>query len=208
MPDVHRSTWGRPNTLRGALALVVGPSGAGKDALINGARDRLGASGDFHFPRRVVTREVTPHSSEQHTPITDVDFDIALRSGGYFLHWQAHGKKYAIPSQALDELQAGLVVIANVSRTVLDEALSRVDDATIIQGTACQSVRRARLASRGRESPADIASRLSRDVSIESLDARLVTIDNSGCLAAGIDAMVKALSDIAERRQALRDVQS
>ncbi len=156
----------------------------------------------------MVTRGVTSQSVEQHMPITDAEFEASRGDGRYFLHWQAHGQRYAISSQALDELQAGRVVVANVSRTVLAEALRCVDDVTIIQVTACASALAERLASRRREAPADIAARLSRDVSFEHLGARLVTIDNSGSLEAGIDAMVNALRVIASRRKAVRDVQS
>ena len=46
---------------QGALVLVVGPSGAGKDALIAAAREALEANTRFTFPRRVVTRQVDNH---------------------------------------------------------------------------------------------------------------------------------------------------
>ncbi|MGA7013248.1 MAG: phosphonate metabolism protein/1,5-bisphosphokinase (PRPP-forming) PhnN, partial [Pseudolabrys sp.] len=40
----------------GRLVLVVGPSGAGKDTVITGAKAACAADSTFVFPRRVVTR--------------------------------------------------------------------------------------------------------------------------------------------------------
>lgn len=206
MPDNWKGQ-GRER-LSGALALVVGPSGAGKDALINGARERLCGIPEFYFVRRIITRDATPQSSELHTPITDAAFEAARVSGDYFLHWQAHGRKYAISSQAANELQSGRIVVASVSRTVITQACRKVDDATIIQITASASVRETRLASRGREAAADITSRLSREVSIDGGNAPLLTIDNNGPLEYGIDAMVSALLMILARLRAARGERS
>ena len=45
---------------RGTLALVVGPSGAGKDALIDGARHHFAGDPRYSFPRRLITRPRGP----------------------------------------------------------------------------------------------------------------------------------------------------
>lgn len=204
MPDTRDARRPGQERLSGALALIVGPSGAGKDALINGARESLCNSGEFHFARRIVTRDVAHQSNEQHIPITDAAFEIARANGLYFLHWQAHGKKYAISSQVIDELMAGRIVVANVSRTVIAEALHWTDDATIIQVTASEALRKERLTSRGREAAADVTARLTREVSLDCNHAPLVTIDNNGSLESGIGAMVSALQTILSRRRVAR----
>ncbi len=64
----------------GIFFFVVGPSSAGKDSLIDGAREVLS---DFVFARRVVTR---PHGSpgEDHEALNDAEF-TQLDCQGEFL---------------------------------------------------------------------------------------------------------------------------
>ncbi len=44
----------------GIMAVVVGPSGAGKDTLMNLAARHFAGRPDVHFVRRVITREGMP----------------------------------------------------------------------------------------------------------------------------------------------------
>jgi len=55
------------------LVLVVGPSGAGKDTVIEGARAALGDDTRFRFVRRVVTRPVDP-GGEAHEAVSEKVF--------------------------------------------------------------------------------------------------------------------------------------
>jgi phosphonate metabolism protein PhnN/1,5-bisphosphokinase (PRPP-forming) len=165
------------------LILVVGPSGAGKDSLLNGARARLAGDPRFHFVRRVITRPADP-DGEDHEPATEVEF---LRRD-FALSWSAHGLRYGIPAEALS---AAPVVIANVSRGVIADAAAR-HPVRVIEVTAPPEVLAARLAARGREQAADIARRLERRMEIPAGVVR-DTVVNDGSLEEGIAPFVGAL---------------
>lgn len=101
------------------LILVVGPSGAGKDTLIDYARAQLRSDPSFHFARRVITRP--PSVGEDHESVDIEEFQ--RRAGAFALHWQAHGLFYGIPATVEDQLDCGAVVIANGSRAIGPSAL-------------------------------------------------------------------------------------
>jgi len=142
------------------LILVVGPSGAGKDTLLAAARARLAGDPGFRFVRRVITRPADP-DGENHEPVTPEAF--AARR--FALHWSAHGLRYGIPHDIEDDLASGRRVIANTSRAVITDAVARYQ-ARVILITAPIAVLAQRLAQRGRETEADIAARLAREVAL------------------------------------------
>src|SRR5450756_1114872 len=80
----------------GRLVLVVGPSGAGKDTLIDAVRAACRDEAGVVFPRRVVTRPWS--AAEDHDTISDASFDQAAANGAFALWWAAHGLNYGIPA--------------------------------------------------------------------------------------------------------------
>ena len=110
--------------MRGTLFLVVGPSGAGKDTLIDGARVALNTEPEFKFARRAITRPADA-GGEDHDALSEEQFDKRHQTGGFMLDWEAHGLKYGIPNTYADDLSAGKNVIATVSRAVISEAIAR-----------------------------------------------------------------------------------
>jgi len=168
------------------LVLVVGPSGAGKDALLSGARQAFARDPRIHFARRVITRPVDA-GGEDHEPVTDAEF--AARD--FALSWSAHGLRYGI---ATDVINAAPVVVANVSRGVIEDAARR-HVVRVIEVTAPAAVLAARLAARGRETAEDIARRLNRSVNIPS-EVASMTVRNDGTLQQGIDRFVATLRAI------------
>lgn len=166
--------------MAGCLVCIVGPSGAGKDSLIAYARRSLSSDGQFHFARRVVTRQST--ADEDHETLSDEAFIKADLNGEFFLSWRAHFLAYALRAEVARLVDSGHCVIANISRTVLEsEALRRLP-CLIVEITADEGLLAARLTARGRESGTDIQMRLARKATSWPVDLARITIDNSGKL--------------------------
>ena len=66
------------------LVAVVGPSGAGKDTLMDGARVRLAGDPRFLFVQRSITRPASA-GGEDHLPLTREDFATARDAGAFAL---------------------------------------------------------------------------------------------------------------------------
>ena len=181
---------------RGALVLVVGPSGAGKDTLIGKAREALAGDDRFVFPRRIVTRTAVAEL-EDHDTVEPAEFEEQKLRGAYALDWRAHGLSYALPASIKAAMTAGKVVVVNVSRTIIPQALQKYEHVHVLLITARPEVRAERLAVRGRETPADIADRLAREGAAVPEGVKPVVVDNSGPLEVGLMAFVAALKALA-----------
>jgi len=186
----------RGGQYRGAIMLVavVGPSGAGKDTVMEGARAILGADPRFVFARRAITRAVDA-GGEAHDAMTREAFEALRCAGGFALSWPAHGLLYGIPRAIESAMADGRVVVANLSRGVLGEAASRYP-LRVLNITAPLPVLAARLALRGREDAADIAARLARESALpDALD--IVTVMNDRSVADGVRAVCDVLNQAA-----------
>ena len=175
---------------RGTLFLVVGPSGAGKDTLIDAAR---AARPDIVFPRRVITRSADA-GGEDHVPATVEEFDRLETEGAFALSWRAHDLAYGAPAAIEADLAAGRDVLVNVSRAVVAEARERFAPIRVLYVTAPTPALAARLAERGRESAADIAERLARSTDRQPTGPDVVRIDNGGALGEGVASFLAALA--------------
>lgn len=165
----------------GAIIIVVGPSGAGKDSVIGFAAQRFAGRADVDFVRRVITRP-SDAGGEDHESVSADEFDARLGDGDFAVAWQAHGLKYGIPREALDRVRAGRVVIANGSRGALAQFRQVFPKVVVVNITASPEALAQRLVARGRESEADILKRLQRQAPVILDDAGVTTIDNSGPL--------------------------
>ncbi len=174
------------------LVVVVGPSGAGKDTLMERARAALHGDDRFRFVRREITRPADA-GGEDHVAVTPAEFAARRAAGAYALAWEAHGLGYGIPAGVAGDLAAGRVVVANISRASIAEAAA-LFPTLVLEITAPAEVLAARLAARGRETAADIAARLKREVALPE-DVRVARVVNDRSAEEGAEAVVKILKE-------------
>jgi thymidine phosphorylase len=178
---------------RGTLFLIVGPSGAGKDALIDGARAALATDPRFVFARRIITREADA-GGEDHLAATPGEFADRQAAGGFLLSWQAHGLHYGLSAELGTMLAAGRHVVANVSRAVISQAAERLAPVRVVLVTAPPEILARRLEARGREDAATIGARLQRAAYELPDQVPVTTIVNDGPLAAAVGQLLAVLT--------------
>jgi phosphonate metabolism protein PhnN/1,5-bisphosphokinase (PRPP-forming) len=182
---------------RGTLFLVVGPSGVGKDSLLEGAAGQLADDERFAFPRRVITRAADA-GGEDHIAVSDEEFAARARAGAFILSWAAHGYRYGIPDTVLRDVERGRNVVVNVSRGVVEEARDRLSPIAAIHVTVSPEVLARRLRERGRESAPEIARRLERATAYAVPDTPdTFVLENDGELSESVETFVALLRAIA-----------
>ncbi len=183
--------------------LVVGPSGAGKDTLLNAARAHFQGDRRFVFPQRFITRD--SQLGEPHAAISNPEFERLDRQGGFFLCWRAYGIGYSIGAEVLEMLGADQIVVLNVSRRVISEARQKWPRTRVIQIIARPEVLRERLLARGRETADAIDERLERASALHLPQAEwLSDLDNSGDLESGVARFTALIFQAAEAQSAER----
>lgn len=165
----------------GRLIVVVGPSGVGKDSLIDYAKARLEGDTGFGFVRRVITRP-TGAGGEDHLAVSRDDFARLERQGAFAVSWSAHGLSYGIPVETKDDLRRGVTLVVNGSRGALPAFLAAYERVAVVSVTADPTVIAERLHRRGREGIETIRRRLERAPRPSILPDHILTIDNSGAL--------------------------
>ena len=177
----------------GRLILVVGPSGAGKDSLIAAAAEKLSADASYYFPKREITRP-SDAGGEDHIEVSVEGFHATRESGGYALSWEAHGLCYGVSAVFNQWIESGATVVVNVSRTVPDAVRGKYLNLRVIFVTAPLDILAQRIASRGRESAADVEERLARAGIAQPTGDDVVILNNDGSLEEAVAAFLLAIS--------------
>jgi thymidine phosphorylase len=176
----------------GLFVLVVGPSGAGKDTLLDGARGHPECARRFHFARRVITRPAGA-PGEDHDSQDEAAFAQREAEGGFLMTWRAHGLSYGLPIELRDHLRAGRHVLANGSRAVVAELARRVEHLVVVEVSAPNEVLAQRIASRGRESTEEVLKRVARKTVAMPASVPVLRVFNDGTPEAGVAAFVEQL---------------
>ncbi|BBH45028.1 phosphonate metabolism protein/1,5-bisphosphokinase (PRPP-forming) PhnN [Pseudomonas sp. KU43P] len=176
----------------GRLIFLIGPSGSGKDSLIDASRVQLAAAG-VEIARRVITRSAES-KGEAAQGVTPERFETMRAAGAFAMHWRANGLDYGIPAQVDHWLAQGRPVLVNGSRAYLPQARLRYPDLLAVCLVVKPEVLRDRLLARGRETQQQIDQRLARNARMQvSDDAALHLLDNSGSLQAAVAALLDLL---------------
>jgi thymidine phosphorylase len=175
----------------GSFFFVVGPSGAGKDSLIDGARQQLDPT-RFIFAKRTITRPADS-GGEAHQACTQTEFALLEQQGHFLITWQAHGLSYGLPITLLEALAAGQHVIANGSRAMVAQLTKGVPNLVVVEIGAPPEILAQRLAHRGRESAADVAKRLARKTEPYPEGTQVLRVTNDQTPAIGISRFLATL---------------
>jgi ribose 1,5-bisphosphokinase len=177
---------------------VVGPSGAGKDSVIERTRRTLGQRSDIVFARRVVTRPA--QTGSDHEAMSEFDFHRLRGHGGLAWHWEAHGFGYGVPLRYAHQVAWGRVVVVNGSREHVAGLAPAANIQRVLIGAPGAEVA-SRLLDRGREPPDAIAARLARNARLARPEADLVIDNANGSLNAAAGVLRRYLEALAQAQK-------
>ncbi|TAL95904.1 MAG: phosphonate metabolism protein/1,5-bisphosphokinase (PRPP-forming) PhnN [Paraburkholderia sp.] len=184
--------------MSGQLIYVMGPSGAGKDALLSFAREKIPGE-PVVFAHRYITRAAG--EGENHVALTQGEFAARSALGLFALEWSSHALRYGIGIELDAWLARGCTVVVNGSRAHLAQALARYPRAAVVHVKAAPEILEARLGARARETPGQVAARLARRATFTlPQGVSLTVIDNSGALEEAGHAFVEVVRRAATRR--------
>ncbi|MGQ0529528.1 MAG: phosphonate metabolism protein/1,5-bisphosphokinase (PRPP-forming) PhnN [Panacagrimonas sp.] len=184
-----------------SLYYVIGPSGAGKDSVLNWLRANLPADCPLLFAHRYITRAADA-GGENHVALSEPEFALRRDAGLFCLHWSSHGLHYGVGMEVRHWLAAGFPVLLNGSREYLDQALRLQPSLVPVVLSVTPAVLRQRLQQRARETPQQIEQRLQRAASFAVTHPRAFELDNNASLeCAGQRLLARVLSDLRAHAQ-------
>lgn len=168
------------------LVYVVGPSGAGKDSVMDWLLSQPSLQESVHWATRDVTR-AGHESSQRDRAVSAQAFATLQAQGAYALWWQANGLSYGVRHEVLAPLAQGQWLLINGSRRHLPTAAAQYPGLTVLHITADAQLLRQRLMQRGREQAQAVKARLAQGAVVDMAagfltNGRLVQVLNNGRL--------------------------
>lgn len=190
------------------VAVLSGPSGAGKDTILHGAMDldpslATVATAKTRPPRRGEIHGV------HHQFLSEREFDEWLAAGRFLEHATVYGHRSGVPREAVEaQLRRGKSVIIRTDVQGARTLRERLPDALLVFVTVPDaSVLRGRMLRRGTDSEADMEVRLA-EAEAEMSEASwfdAVIMNEDGRERAAEESLVEA---IAQARRARAEAQS
>lgn len=150
--------------MAGTLFYVMGPSGVGKDTILNAAKKQLETS-PVAFAHRYITRP-SKVDGENHIELSREEFQKRLQADSFAMNWESHGCQYGIGVEILHWMEQGMSVVVNGSRAHLPKVQELFPNMQPILITAPDDVLAMRLKKRGREDSAAIAKRIKHNATL------------------------------------------
>jgi ribose 1,5-bisphosphokinase len=178
------------------LIYVMGPSGAGKDSLLDWLKNRLPPQSPIHFAKRTIDRPVQA-LGEQHESVDSATFERLQQAQSFAMHWHANGRQYGVRHAELEPLKQQHWLLVNGSRAYLPEALRQFDSLTVLHISASADILRARLLARQRETPEVVEARVQRAVAFSvPTSCRCVNVLNDTSLDDAGTVLLNALTSM------------
>ena len=162
--------------MAGTLFYVIGPSGVGKDTILNAAKKQLGTS-PVVFAHRYITRPAKA-GGENHIELTREEFQKRLQADSFAMNWESHGCQYGIGVEIMHWMKQGMSVVVNGSRAHLPEVQEQFPTVQPILITAPDDVLAKRLKARGREDNAAIAKRIEHNATLPTKQIEEISQNN------------------------------
>ncbi len=175
------------------LFYVIGPSGAGKDTLMNYARTKINGNQPVIFSHRYITRPPF-EGSENHVYLSHSEFEARYQAGFFAMNWESHNQHYGIGTEINNWMQAGFNVVVNGSRQYLPVAQKLYPDMITILIDASADVISSRLAGRGRETKEEIKKRIARTAEITTDLKNCIKVQNDGAIEDAGERLINILS--------------
>jgi ribose 1,5-bisphosphokinase len=172
------------------LIWLTGPSGSGKDSLLNALREA--PPDNVLIAHRYITRAADA-GGENHVALSESEFRRREALGLFAISWQAHGLHYGLGEEIDLWLARGLNVLVNGSRLHLPIVQQHYGAQLLpLVLQVSPAVLAARLRRRGREDEAGIATRLAR--AAEPLPAHCHPLNNDGALSDTLETLRQLLA--------------
>lgn len=180
----------------GALILLVGNSGSGKDSLINWVLSHWSPEKPPPIiPTRFITRPPSPET-EDYKSVTLEHFQNLSKAGAFLLQWESYGILYGVPREIEDELARGKSVLVNVSRQIVESTKKNLPHVYVIFIRVPFHITAERIRARGREQGTSITERLERARLNQEFPTADYVVDNSGDLDAAGQQLLTILLEI------------
>lgn len=184
----------------GTLILIVGNSGSGKDSIINGVAEKYPKNLQrFHTVKRYITRP--PSETEDNYFVNSKEFNDMSNQGKFALQWHIYGLDYGVPIEIEEWLKNGDIVIANVSRTIINNAKKKYKNLKVVFVDVPFEITLQRVKDRERESKQRLKERIERARNNQQFPKADFVVDNSGDLDDAITQLLNYIKSIVKDKK-------